>query len=67
MELEPLDGDLARIVTVLPRRSALTRDVYDPSRRDPVHKGHVLAANIDQVIVVCSPAQPPFRPRLIDR
>jgi ribosome biogenesis GTPase len=27
----------------------------------------VLAANIDQVIVVCSPAQPPYRPRLIDR
>jgi ribosome biogenesis GTPase len=27
----------------------------------------VLAANVDQVVVVCSPVEPPFRPRLIDR
>ena len=57
----------ARIVAVSPRRSALTRDGYDAGRRDPMHKGHVLAANIDQVVVVCSPAEPPFRARLIDR
>jgi ribosome biogenesis GTPase len=57
----------ARVVEVLPRRSALSRDVYDAGRRDPVHQGHALAANIDQVAVVCSPKEPPFRPRLIDR
>lgn len=67
VQLEPIGRDRARIVAALPRRSALRRDVYDPSRRSPVHKSQVLAANIDQVIVVCSPAQPPFRPRLIDR
>lgn len=65
--LELVGSDRARIVAVLPRRSALTRDVHDPSRRSAVHKSHVLAANVDQVIVVCSPAEPPFRPRLIDR
>lgn len=65
--LEPIEGRQARIVGMAPRRSALTRDVYDSSRRDPTHRGQVLAANIDQVVVVCSPAQPPFRPRLIDR
>ncbi len=67
VQLQPAGVDAARIVAMLPRRSALTRDVYDPSRRDPAHKGQVLAANIDEVVVVCSPAEPPFRPRLIDR
>ena len=67
VQLQPTGGDQARIVAILPRRSALTRDVYDASRRDAVHERHVLAANIDQVIVVCSTAEPPFRPRLIDR
>ncbi|MEX1252965.1 MAG: ribosome small subunit-dependent GTPase A [Dehalococcoidia bacterium] len=67
VELTPVSRGEARIVHVLPRRSALVRDVSDTSRRDPLHKGQVLAANIDQVIVVCSPAAPPFRPRLIDR
>jgi ribosome biogenesis GTPase len=67
VQLQPTGENQARIVAILPRRSALTRDVYDASRRDAVHERHVLAANIDQVIVVCSPAEPPFRPRLIDR
>ena len=67
VQLAPIGSGEARIVAVSPRRSALTRDAYDASRRDPMHKGHVLAANIDQVVVVCSPAEPPFRPRLIDR
>lgn len=65
--LEPIGCAEARIVAVSPRLSALTRDVHDRSRRDPTYKGQVLAANIDQVVVVCSPAEPPFRPRLIDR
>jgi ribosome biogenesis GTPase len=50
-------------VAVAPRRSALSRDVAEGGR----HRDHVLAANIDQAVVVCSPAEPPFRPRLIDR
>ena len=67
VQLEAAAPGVVRIVAVLPRRSALARDVYDPSRRNATHTGHVIAANIDQVIVVCSPAEPPFRPRLIDR
>ena len=43
----------ARIVDVLPRRSALRRSIYDPSRDAASYKGHVIAANIDQVVVVC--------------
>jgi ribosome biogenesis GTPase len=67
VQLEALAAELVRIVAVLRRRSALVRDVYDPSRRNAAYTGQVLAANIDQVLVVCSPAEPPFRPRLIDR
>ena len=67
--VQPAAGysETARIVAIAPRRSALSRDVFDAARRDPMHVAQVLAANIDQVVVVCSPAEPPFRPRLIDR
>jgi ribosome biogenesis GTPase len=57
----------ARIVEILPRRSALTRDVYDAGRLSGVHRGHAIAANVDIVVIVCTPKAPPFRPRLIDR
>ncbi len=67
VHLEPLTADAARIVGVAPRRSALSREIYDPNRDDEARRSHVLAANIDQAIIVCSPAEPPFRPRLIDR
>jgi ribosome biogenesis GTPase / thiamine phosphate phosphatase len=67
VQLEPIATDEARIVAVLPRRSALRRSVYDPSRDSAAFKGQVMAANIDQVVLVCSPAEPPFRPRLLDR
>ena len=67
VQLAPGGRETARIVAIAPRRSALSRDVYEAGRRDPMHIAHVLAANIDQVVVVCSPAEPPFRPRLIDR
>lgn len=67
VHLEPLTADAARIVAVAPRRSALSREIYDPDRDDAARRSHVLAANIDQAIVVCSPVEPPFRPRLIDR
>jgi ribosome biogenesis GTPase len=66
-QIEPFSSAEGRITAVLPRRSALRRSVYDPSRDSAAYKGQVIAANIDQVVVVCSPAAPPFRPRLIDR
>lgn len=56
-----------RIEDVLPRRSALSRGAGDGTRLGPLSEAHVLAANIDQVIVVASASEPPFRPRLIDR
>ena len=64
--LDPRPGAM-RIAAVLDRTSALRRDAVDGSRLNPAHKDHILAANIDQVLIVCTPAAPPFRPGLIDR
>ncbi len=67
VQLEPIGSSQARIVGVLPRRSALRRAVSDSSRDAAPYAGQIIAANIDQVVVVCSPSAPPFRPRLVDR
>ena len=67
VEISFQDDGQARVETVLPRRSSLTRGAGDASRRTSRRQTHLLAANIDQVIVVCSAAKPSFRPRLIDR
>lgn len=39
------------------------------SRPDPLHPNieRVVAANVDQILVVCTPGRPPFRPGLLDR
>lgn len=67
VQLEPGAPGEARIVRLLPRRTALRRAVSDASRAAAMYKGQVIAANIDQVVIVCSPAAPPFRARLLDR
>ena len=53
---------LARIVDVLARRSVLNRS---PDDQDPVERPVV--ANADQLVIVAALANPPPRPRLIDR
>lgn len=53
---------LARIVRVRPRSSVLRRTADDT---DPVER--VIVANADQLVVVSALADPPPRPRLIDR
>ena len=54
--------ELARVVRVEPRRTVLRRTADDT---DPVER--VVVANVDQLVVVTSLADPPPRPRLIDR
>jgi ribosome biogenesis GTPase len=56
------EGDVNRLVGVLPRRTVLSRP--DPLNK---HLQRVIAANIDVVINVVSVKAPPLRPRLIDR
>ncbi len=53
---------LARIVRVEPRSSALRRSADDT---DPVER--VIVANAQQLVIVSALADPPPRPRLIDR
>jgi ribosome biogenesis GTPase len=55
-------GSLARVVRVGPRTTALRRSADDT---DPVER--VIVANADQMVIVCSLADPPPRPRFIDR
>lgn len=56
------------IVDVAPRRNRLARLRYDRTRRsDGGAEEHVLAANIDLVVIVVAAKRPPFHPRLIDR
>ncbi len=56
------EGSLARIVRVEPRRTVLRRTADDA---DPVER--VVVANADQLVVVTALADPPPRPRLVDR
>ncbi len=49
-----------------PRRCVLTRPRADGARRG-LSEEHVLAANVDRVIISASAAQPAFKPRFIDR
>src|SRR5271169_6681430 len=56
------EGTLARIVRVEPRTSALRRS---PDDTDPMER--IIVANADQMVIVCSLAQPPPRLRFVDR
>ncbi len=55
-------GSLARVVRVQPRSSVLRRSAEDD---DPTER--VVVANADQLVIVTALADPPPRPRLIDR
>lgn len=55
-------GTLARVVQVQPRSSVLRRSADDD---DPVER--IVVANADQLVIVAALADPPPRPRLIDR
>ena len=55
-------GTLARVVRITPRTSVLRRSADDT---DPVER--VIVANADQLVIVTALADPPPRPRLIDR
>lgn len=61
-DLSGAQGSLARIVEVGPRRTVLRRGADDD---DPFER--VLVANADQLVIVTALADPPPRPRLIDR
>ncbi|MDR2144021.1 MAG: ribosome small subunit-dependent GTPase A [Treponema sp.] len=59
--VEAPEGNAALILAVEERKNLLAR--FNQKGRKP----QILAANIDLVLCVTSPAAPPFRPRFIDR
>lgn len=61
LEMDPLSDKHGMITSRLDRKNHFSR--WNKKRNAP----QIIAANVDQVICVCSPASPPFRPRFIDR
>lgn len=51
------------ITAILPRRSRIAR----PGPGERRHEEHVLAANVDALVIVTTPERPDFNPRLVDR
>lgn len=62
VDVDPVGVGKGVIHRVLPRERALVRLV--PGRKA---KLHVLAANVDQIVIVSALVDPPFKPALIDR
>lgn len=56
----------ALIIRVHPRRSQLSRKVFEDSGRTSSHED-IVAANVDGVVIVSSSCRPDLRPELIDR
>lgn len=61
VEADTLDASKGRILSLVPRKNAFVR--WNVKRRCP----QLLAANLDYIILVTTPDEPPFRPRFIDR
>jgi ribosome biogenesis GTPase len=62
-ESNPAHKDSALITALETRRNAFTR----LNQKGPGRSSQLLAANVDLVVCVTTPASPPFRPRFIDR
>ncbi len=56
-----LENDKGQITDLVPRKNEFVR--WNIKRRQP----QLLAANLDYLMIVTTPDEPPFRPRFIDR
>ena len=61
VEPDPINEQKGQILNVLERRNTFLR--WNVKGRCP----QLLACNLDYLILVCTPDEPPFRPRFIDR
>lgn len=61
LEADPINEHKGQILSVLARKNNFLR--WNVKGRCP----QLLASNLDYLILVCTPDQPPFRPRFIDR
>jgi ribosome biogenesis GTPase len=62
VRVRPLGPERGAIEEILPRRTKLSRRAAGPDRRE-----QVVAANIDQVVIVSALADPPLNLNLVDR
>ncbi len=61
VESDPINEQKGQILNVLERKNTFLR--WNVKGRCP----QLLASNLDYLILVCTPDEPPFRPRFIDR
>lgn len=61
IELDPLNPQKGQVINLLPRKNTFTR--WNIKGNAP----QLLASNLDFLILVTTPDEPPFRPRFIDR
>lgn len=61
IQIDQLDQDVGQILSIVPRKNAFVR--WNVKGRAP----QLLAANLDYLLIVTTPQEPPFRPRFIDR
>lgn len=61
VEADKLDNSKGQVLALVPRRNAFVR--WNVKGRCP----QLLASNLDYLILVTTPDEPPFRPRFIDR
>ena len=60
IEADSIDEEKGQVVSLVPRKNEFVR--WNVKGRCP----QLLAANVDYMILVTTPAEPPFRPRFID-
>ena len=61
VEPDPINEEKGQVVSLLPRKNTFLR--WNVKGRCP----QLLASNLDYLILVTTPDEPPFRPRFIDR
>ncbi len=61
IEEETLEDEKGQILSLVPRKNEFVR--WNIKKREP----QLLAANLDYLLIVTTPDEPPFRPRFIDR
>ena len=61
VESDPINEEKGQVISLLPRKNTFLR--WNVKGRCP----QLLASNLDYLILVTTPDEPPFRPRFIDR
>lgn len=66
-DLVILDNDNEKIKYVVERKTILSRDHKDRTRKNNIVTNKIIATNIDSAVIVVSAYSPPLHPKFIDR